>query len=202
MRKSGWVRALLLGALLAGGVGAATAQQSVVQGLVRLVVASSDNAGQPFAIVDKRGATLNVYTADGHLVATTPALLGIAPGDVSAPGVAQRVQTGLAVDDRTTPAGRFVSEPGRNLKGEHVVWVDYGSAFAIHRMRPSAARERREERLASATPDDNRISLGCVVVSVQFYEQVVYPMLGQRKALVYVLPESGSIAEMFALTAH
>ncbi len=202
MRRSGWVRALLLGVMLVGGVDAATAQQSVVHELVRLVVGSSDNAGQPFAIVDKRGATLNVFTADGRLVATTPALLGVTPGDVSAPGVAQRVQTGLTAEERTTPAGRFTSEPGRNLKGEHVVWVDYDSAFAIHRMRPSAARERREERLASSTPDDNRISLGCVVVSVQFYEQVVQPILGQRKAVVYVLPESGSIAEMFALTAH
>lgn len=202
MRKSGWVRALLLGMALFGSTGAALAQQSVVHELVRLVMASSDNAGLPFAIVDKRGATLNVFTADGRLVAATPALLGITAGDLSAPGVAQRVQTGLAAGDRTTPAGRFVSEPGRNLKGEQVVWVDYNAAFAIHRMRPSPVHERREQRLASATPEDNRISLGCVIVSVPFYEQVVQPVLGQRKAVVYVLPESGSIPEMFALTAH
>lgn len=202
MQGPGWVRAALLGAVVLCGVGAATAQQAVVHELARHVIDSSDNTGLPFAIVDKRGATLNIYSADGRLIASTPALLGLTPGDVSMPGVAQRVQTGLTLEDRTTPAGRFISEPGRNLKGEHVVWVDYASAFAIHRMRPSAARERREERLASATPDDNRITLGCVVVPVAFYEQVVQPQLGQRRAVVYVLPESGSIAEMFAITAN
>jgi hypothetical protein len=170
----------------------------VVRQLARWVVDAGDHGGAPFAIVDKRGATLNVFDGNGKLLGASPALLGLTPGDGSMPGVAQRVQTGLSLQDRTTPAGRFISEPGRNLKGERVVWVDYASAFAIHRMRPAPERERREERLASVTPDDNRITLGCVVVPVAFYENVVDPLIGRRHAVVYVLPESGAIEGLLA----
>lgn len=186
-----WMRATLAGLALVGGC--AAAQDVVVRELARWAVASADHGGAPFAIVDKRGATLNLFDAGGRLLAASPALLGLMPGDGTLPGVAQRVQTGLSLQDRTTPAGRFVSEPGRNLKGERVVWVDYASAFAIHRMRPSAPHERREERLASRSPEDNRITLGCVVVPVAFYESAVEPLIGQRRAVVYVLPESGAI---------
>lgn len=196
MRFMRCVRAMLAGLALVDGC--ALAQDVVVRQLARWVVDAGDHGGVPFAIVDKRGATLNIFDGNGRLLGSSPALLGLTPGDGSMPGVAQRVQTGLSLQDRTTPAGRFVSEPGRNLKGERVVWVDYASAFAIHRMRPSAPAERREERLASRTPDDNRITLGCVVVPVSFYEGVVDPMLGHRRAVVYVLPESGVIDGLLA----
>jgi len=196
MRTLQWVRAMLAGLALVGGC--AAAQDVVVRQLARWIIDAGDHGGAPFAIVDKRGATLNVFDGNGRLQGASPALLGITPGDGSEPGVAQRVQTGLSLQDRTTPAGRFVTEPGRNLKGERVVWVDYASAFAIHRMRPANERERREERLASAAPDDNRITLGCVVVPVSFYENVVDPLIGRRHAVVYVLPESGEISGLLA----
>jgi len=201
-----WLRALLLAMGVSAGLfaapAAALAQETVVRELARQVMASADHQGLPFAIVDKRGATLNIFDAEGRPLGSTPALLGLAPGDYYVPGVASRVKTGLSAYERTTPAGRYVSEPGRNLNGEQVVWVDYATAFAIHRMRPSAPRERRDERLASRTPDDNRITLGCVVVSVPFYERVVQPVLGQGRAVVYVLPESGSISELMAQSTH
>ena len=56
-------------------------------------------------------------------------------------------------------------------------------------MRPGPSRERREQRLASGTPADNRVSLGCIVVPVAVYEQVVSPVLGRSRGVVYVLPE-------------
>ncbi len=196
MRSLQWVRAMLAGLALAGGC--AAAQDVVVRQLARWIIDAGDHGGAPFAIVDKRGATLSVFDGNGRMLGASPALLGLTPGDGTEPGVARRVQTGLSLQDRTTPAGRFVSEPGRNLKGERVVWVDYASAFAIHRMRPANERERREERLASATPEDNRITLGCVVVPVSFYENVVEPLIGRRYAVVYVLPESGEISGLLA----
>ena len=33
--------------------------------------------------------------------------------------------------ERTTPAGRFASEPGRNTGGEDIVWVDYETQTRI-----------------------------------------------------------------------
>src|SRR6478609_553057 len=131
-----------------------------VQLLARWAADAGNAAGQVFAIVDKDAARIFVFAADGRLVGTAPALLGQARGDESAPGVGLRVSSGIPPAQRTTPAGRFDSEPGHNNKGEAIVWVDYDAAIAIHRLRPAAAAERRPERLASGTPADNRISLG------------------------------------------
>ncbi len=161
------------------------------------VLATQDHAGLPFAIVDKKAAMVYLFGADGHLRGASPALLGLAVGDDGAPNLNQRDLSGLAVHERTTPAGRYDARPGRNLLGEHVIWVDYGAALAIHRLRPAPAQERRPARLASPTPDDNRISLGCVVVPVAFYEQAVLPLIGQGRSVVYVLPERRPLREVF-----
>ena len=159
---------------------------------------TGDAAGKPFVIVDKKEAQLHLFDVSGRLLASTAVLLGSTVGDETVPGVGQRAQTSaVGPDERTTPAGRFVTTPGRNLKGEHVVWVDYASAFAIHRLRPGAVREQRALRLATRSPHDNRASLGCVVVAVEFYEKVVMPLLGRASGVVYVLPETRPAREMF-----
>ena len=158
--------------------------------LAQWSMASGDTQGRPFAVVDKKEARLFVFSASGRLVGAAPALLGLARGDDSAPGVGRKASTGIPRHERTTPAGRFESEPGHNVSGEAIVWVDYDAAVAIHRIRPTAASERRPQRLASQSPADNRISLGCVVVDEAFYDQVVGPTLGKQRGVVYVLPET------------
>jgi hypothetical protein len=163
---------------------------------LRWVVAARDNEGLPFVIVDKKGGRIFVFEAGGQLRGASPALTGLAPGDHGVPGMAQRSVASLREDERTTPAGRFVSEPGHNLQGEAIVWIDYAAKLAIHRLRPAAPAERRAERLASETPEDNRISMGCVVVPVSFYESVVGPVLGKSRGIVYVLPETQPLQRM------
>ena len=51
------------------------------------VVDSSDNAGMPFMIVDKILARVLIFDADGSLQGAAPALLGLARGDNSTPGI-------------------------------------------------------------------------------------------------------------------
>jgi hypothetical protein len=161
------------------------------------VLAIADNEGQPFAIVDKRDARIYIFEPDGQLIGASAALLGTDLGDLSVPDIAHRAPASLAPGERTTAAGRFASEPGHNDKGEDIVWVDYDASLAIHRLRPAPPHERRAERLDSSTTADNRISLGCIVVPVAFYESVVRPSLGQRRGVVYVLPESRPVQAMF-----
>ena len=159
------------------------------------VLDSEDNQRRPFAIVDKRDARIYVFEATGRLLGASAVLLGIAPGDFSVG--AGRAPSSLSLAERTTPAGRFTAVPGRNDRGEDIVWVDYAASLAIHRLRPAAASERRPARLASPTPDDNRISAGCIVVPVAFYDAVVAPILGRDRSVVYVLPETHPVRGMF-----
>lgn len=165
------------------------------------VLTSADNQGLPFVIVDKKHAKLFVFDAGGRLRGASAALLGLASGDGSVPGIGQRPVSQIAPAERTTPAGRFLSQPGRNLQGEPVIWVNYSEGLAIHRLRPGNSQEQRHERLASATPLDNRVSLGCVVVPVAFYETVVGPLLGSSRSVVYVLPEDSSVYTLFGAFA-
>lgn len=150
---------------------------------------SGDNGGKPFAIIDKKAATVHIFGADGEWRASSPVLLGLAVGDESVPGIGERKMVDIKPHERTTPAGRFVSEPGVNLQGEDIVWIDYAAAVSMHRVRTSNRADRRLQRLATPTVVDNRISYGCVNVPAAFYDRFIKPAFGTASAVVYVLPE-------------
>lgn len=161
------------------------------------VMDSRDHRGMPFVIVDKPHVRVFVFKPDGTLDGATVALMGSAVGDHSVEGIGEREMSAILPHERTTPAGRFVSQPGINSFGEDIVWVDYEAAVSMHRVRAKEPRERRLERLASATTDDNRISFGCINLPVAFYEDVVKPALGSRRGVVYVLPETRPLQAVF-----
>ncbi|MDR6887641.1 MULTISPECIES: L,D-transpeptidase [Variovorax] len=158
---------------------------------------TGDNRGTPFAIVDKKSAVVHIFSADGKRRASSPILLGLAKGDHSVPGIGERPMADIREDERTTPAGRFVSEPGRNLSGEDIVWVDYDAAVSMHQVRATNKAERRLERLATPTAADNRISYGCINVPAAFYDTYVKPSFGTAKAVIYVLPETRPASTLF-----
>lgn len=160
-------------------------------------VREADNGTLPFAIVDKRRAQVYVFEAGGRLLGTSPVLLGYAAGDHTVAGIGNKAIEDIRPQERTTPAGRFVSEPGRNSLGHDVVWVDYDAAVSMHRVRATNPKERRLERLATPTPADNRISWGCINVPVAFFDETVWPHLGRSRAVVYVLPESSALTAFF-----
>jgi hypothetical protein len=168
------------------------------QQLAGWVVDAADNGSRPFAIVDKRHAKVFVFEPDGRLHAATPVLLGYAAGDDTVPGIGKRPIDQVRPEERTTPAGRFVSEPGRNALDEEVVWVDYEAAVSMHRVRVTNPAERRLERLDTPTEADNRISFGCINMPVAFFEEVLWPRFKTRGAIVYVLPETRPLREVFA----
>lgn len=161
-------------------------------------VAVKDNRGQIFAVVDKTAASVSLYDASGKLLATSPVLLGQAKGDASVPGIGERPMADIAPHERTTPAGRYKSEPGKNLTGETIVWIDYDAAVSMHRLRPSNPLEKRPERMATATPSDNRITYGCVNIPADFYDRWLLPTLGNTTGVVYVLPETKPAKELFS----
>lgn len=168
-----------------------------VRHVAHWAVHSGDHKDMSFVIVDKKDAKVYVFNPRGELVSSTAALLGSAHGDHTVPGIGEKPLSQVLPEERTTPAGRFVAEPGTNLKGEDIVWVDYDAAVSLHRVRPLVAAERRLERLASPEPDDNRISFGCINLPVAFYENVLSPTVQSSGAIVYVLPEVRTPQEVF-----
>lgn len=160
------------------------------------VVASNDNHGYPFAVIDKASAQVLVFGGDGRLRGAAPGLFGSAVGDHTAPGIAGLALREIPGRDRTTPAGRFVGGYGPSLDAGRVLWVDYESAVSIHPTAAGTPAEHRAERLASATPDDNRVTHGCINVDTRFYEQVVRSTF-QRGGIFYILPDTDSLADTF-----
>lgn len=179
---------------------------SDAQTIAAWVIAAHDAHGLPFLIVDKRHATVFAFDAAERLLASAPALLGLARGDDSVPGIGERKIADIRPFERTTPAGRFNAEIGSNAGGENILWVDYDAAVSLHRVRPVKASERRLERLASPTADDNRISYGCINVPPAFYDGFVKRLFEPRNGVVYVLPDTKPLGAVFPAavtrTAH
>ena len=164
------------------------------------VARSRDNAGAQFIVIDKQRAHIYVFDGRARLRADSPVLIGAAPGDDTAPGVGQRPLAEVRFDERTTPAGRFVAETGRNLRGEDVLWVSYADAVSIHPVLLNNPDEQRLERLATPTVEDNRVSYGCINVPTEFFETSLRPLLTVR-TIVYVLPETRPLEQVFGMRA-
>lgn len=202
MALRGWLAvlpALLLTTVLTAGVRAAGVE-AVAPGpraMIDRIRSIDDNEGLPVFIIDKVAARLYVFDRLGRFQGEAPVLVGAARGDHTVPGIGDRPLALVRPEEKTTPAGRFRAERGLNLGGEDILWVDYDAAVSLHRVRANNASERRLQRLATATPRDNRISFGCINVPAAFYDRVVDPALLRGQAMVYILPEVESMAAVF-----
>lgn len=155
-----------------------------------------DNKKKAFVVIDKKAARMYVFDPKGKLKSDTPVLLGKAVGDHSAPGIGNKPLSQIKEHEKTTPAGRFLAQPGRNNHGEDIIWIDYDASVSMHRLR-KVGKEQRAERMATPGIEDNRISNGCVNVPPKFYNSVLRPTVGKHGAFVYVLPETRSPDQQF-----
>jgi hypothetical protein len=169
-----------------------------VRDVATWVAASGDNQALPFIIVDKVNAKVLLFDRRGQLQGTAPALLGMARGDESVAGIGQRKLATILPSERTTPAGRFVAALGHDFE-QDILWIDYDAALSLHRVIVGKAKDRRAHRLASVTALDNRISFGCINVPAAFYDDLVAPAFKGTVGIVYILPETKPIRELFPI---
>jgi hypothetical protein len=162
-------------------------------------VSSGDNAGLPFVVIDKIGAKLFVFDATGLLRGASMALLGLAHGDVSLPGIGQRKLALIRPEERVTPAGRFVATLGRDLE-QDILWVDYDDAISLHRVVTGSPGDHRRQRLLGISPLNKRISYGCINVPPRFYDEVVLKAFSGTSGIVYILPEQHKLEDVFPLS--
>ena len=152
----------------------------------------------PYAVLDKKTASLILYDANGKPLDQVPVLIGIAAGDDASPGVGSKKLSDLGPAEKTTPAGRFLAKFGYAAGRQRVLWVDYTNSVAIHPIPADAAKkENRRGRMLSETPDDNRITFGCINVPRAFYGKHVQPVFQKKGGYVYVLPDTKPLEEVF-----
>ena len=168
-----------------------------VQQLKSWVLATGDNQGLPFVLIDKVNAQVLAFNRDGLMLGATPVLLGLARGDVAPPGIGDRPLSAIGPEDRITPSGRFVASIGENLTGKSILWIDYAGALSLHPVVTGRPVDRRLERLTTPTSEDNRISYGCVNVPVPFFADIIAPAFRGTVGIVYILPERLPLAEVF-----
>lgn len=162
------------------------------------IAASGDNASLPYIIVDKKAASLFLFDAKGKPLGKAPVLIGVAVGDDATPGIGSKNLAEIGPAEKTTPAGRFLAKYGLAAGGQRVLWVDYSTSVALHPIPPGASKkERRPQRMLSPTPDDNRITFGCINVPLTFYNKRVRPLFLRKGGYVYVLPDTKPLEAVF-----
>ena len=211
--QSGWCVTLMAGLMGLAATSQGVAQPVSAESVARFgtetvsndardtanwVAASHDNRSLPFIVIDKVNAVVFAFDATGGLRGTAPALLGMARGDASVPGIGQRKLATITPAERTTPAGRFKASLGRDFE-QDILWIDYDAALSMHRVIVGRRIDNRAGRLASPTPSDNRISYGCVNVPATFYDDVVKPLFTGTVGIVYILPETRPLRSVFAV---
>jgi len=167
------------------------------QRMVAWIASAHDNGSLPYAIIDKQAASLSLFSAKGEFLGETPVLLGVGIGDDSTPGVGAKDLADIGPAERTTPAGRFVAKFGMAFGRQRVLWVDYANSVALHAVITTHKKEQRVERLLSPSPDDNRISFGCINVGTSFYTKQVRPLFLKKGGVVYILPDTKPLETVF-----
>ena len=160
------------------------------------VADSRDNANRPFFIVDKKFTAVHAFDAEARRIASTPVLLGAAAGDDCVPGIGSRpIEKVRRRNEPRRPAGSWAS--GASTHGAKT-WCGstmtppsrcIGCGPGTARTPPGAP--------GHADIDDNRISYGCINVPVAFYETYIRPVFAAQRAVVYVLPETKPVAQVF-----
>jgi len=161
------------------------------------IAAAHDNGSLPYVVIDKQAASLFLLNREGKLLGQAPVLIGIGIGDDSSPGVGAKTLNEIGPAERTTPAGRFVAKFGRAFGNTRVLWVDYANSVALHAVITTNKKERRVERLLSPEADDNRVTFGCINVGTSFYTKQVRPLLQRRGGVVYILPDTKALDDVF-----
>ena len=169
----------------------------IAQQLAEWVAATDDNGDLPFIVVDKLGARIFAFDVGGEFLGSAPVLVGLARGDQ----LSARNWQPQALPDQPGRA----HHPGRPVRG----WIwQLGRPWHDALGRPPrrdlvAPGDKREPRRASPSahqvvdPGEHRISYGCINVPKTYYDDVVLTALAGGNALVYILPDTKAIGDIF-----
>jgi hypothetical protein len=160
-----------------------------------------DNKGTPFIIADKPSAQVFLFKTDGSLIKSFPALYGKTKGDVLPHPIGAQLtaaEINKTLDSqKITPAGVFdaVLIRGKDYPLQLSLKDAQGniSVIAMHQVYTGNIKERRLERLSSASITDNRVSFGCINVGLDNFNKYVVPNYGKGARIGVVPDETGAL---------
>ena len=154
--------------------------------LIFTLVDISHASAAPTITVDKKASTISVFYPDTNVTITQPALLG----KVKSNTLNMNNYDKPGKSDNITPAGTFKITKmfSWRLNEPMAVFVKGTlSVSAIHPLWMGNPDQKRVQRLKSATPDDNRITGGCINVDSKFYYDVINKL--PDDVVLKILPE-------------
>ena len=168
------------------------------------VVGNKDAQGKPFIIVDKPAATAYVFDGDGKIIAASPILIGAARGDVLPQSAINKTVDQTLQSEKVTPAGRFGARVEVDAAyGTSLRFLDLpGSYLAMHKTYLDTPSERRQQRLDTVSPEDNRISYGCINVDAKFYKNIIEKNFGKTGGTMYITPDVQTLEQTFQSFAN
>jgi hypothetical protein len=149
-----------------------------VRGFAQWVLATHDNAGQPFIVVDKAQARVYAFGPLGQLRATAPVILGAARADDSVPPA--------------TPAGRFTKDSIQQPGAGGMAWSREGVQLLVHPLPAFVAAGDELQLLGSPGLEARRTSEGTIHVAAGFWREHIDP-LRSAASIAYVLPEAQQV---------
>ena len=171
---------------------------TLAQGVYEAMAPVAEKTGKGFIIADKPNGMMHMFNADGSHFLSDPTLYGKEKGDVL--GAVSSLEGGQKI----TPAGKFTlkARDSHYAGGKDLVLVESLDAtgyIAIHAADVSTPSERRLERLASETIEDNRISYGCINTAHATFINKIAPHVAEFDGgLIFVLPDATEkTAEIF-----
>jgi hypothetical protein len=175
-------------------------KEAAVPGYIQQVADNRMRAhpNKPIIIVDKQMGLTYVIDTNGVLAGKSASLTGKTKGDFRSEE-AKKIASVEAISekDKVTEAGMFDASIKNVPHYGNVITLQVFNNYSIamHQTYLGAPAEQRQARLESATPEDNRISFGCINVSNEFMQDVVFKAIpkGLKNFPVVVIPESKSI---------
>lgn len=148
-----------------------------------------DQSKLPKIIADKRNGKISVIFPDTNKTIETPALFGKKKSDI----LNMEVYKDRSIpNDFVTPAGIFFIKKmfSHRLNEPMLVFIEGQDRVAsIHPLWMGNPKQDRAGRLRSPSPDDNRVTGGCINVDPDFFYKVLNNL--PDGISLTILPENG-----------
>jgi hypothetical protein len=170
--------------------------EKLPQGVKNIYLYSLNNVNDSYIVVDKPTARLFIIDSNKNLVTDFPVLLGQTKGESK--NIANS-DSDIAIG-ATTPAGKYRltnlyinKDDSVMYQGRILSLLGQGQGgLAIHMTYPLEI-EKRSKALETETTEDNRMSWGCINISLENWDNYIKPYFNTEKQFIFITPDNPNL---------